>query len=82
MRSTAKREEEAAPTGAEAAAAESSGSGSGSNKPHKQKGQRTFLAKKNGIKTQKHEKLSTTKTMTEREREKKRANARKSHSSG
>lgn len=60
MRSTAKREEEAA-----AAASK----GSGSNKPHKQKGQRTFLTKKNGIKTQKHEKLSTTKTMRERERE-------------
>lgn len=70
MRSTAKREEEAA-----AAASK----GSGSNKPHKQKGQRTFLTKKNGIKTQKHEKLSTTKTMRERERKKRRERARASH---
>lgn len=67
MRSTAKREEEAA-------------ANSGSNKPHKQKGQRTFLTKKNGIKTQKHEKLSTTKTMRERERKKRRERARASHS--
>lgn len=69
MRSTAKREEEAAAS-----------KGSGSNKPHKQKGQRTFLTKKNGIKTQKHEKLSTTKTMRERERKKRRERTRASHS--
>jgi len=38
------------------------------HKPHKQKGQRTFLAKKNGIKTQKHEKLSMLAIKNERER--------------